>query len=256
MTTDVIAAEWAKLRTLRSTYYLLGAALLALPIGIALAMAITSSWDGASGVDRAHSASADSGAVVQPFLLFLVATLGALVITAEYGTRAIQASLVVVPRRGALLAGKAVVAGGVALVVGMAVAIGLTVAVRAVVGDRPAPINPWSSATQAFASAFATGLLAMVVALIALGLGAVLRSSAGTLVTMGALVFVLPVVTEFLPARWAAGISPLCLPNLPGILAGTTTDTWLSPAGAAAVLVAYPVLALGAGALAIGRRDA
>lgn len=253
--TDVIASEWTKVRTLRSTYYLLGAAVLALPVGIALCFALVSSWDSASAVDRAASVSADSGVVVQPFLLFLLATFGALVITAEYGTRAIQSSLTAVPDRRRLYLGKAVVVAGTALLVGSVVSGALTAVVRAVVGGRPAPINPWTSTSQAVLAALGAGLLAAVVALVGFGLGAVIRSSAGTLVALGALLFVLPVVVGFLPSGWADRIGPLCLTALPGVIAGTAPHPWLSAPGALAVMGGYVVVALGAGALTMGRRD-
>jgi ABC-2 type transport system permease protein len=96
----------------------------------------------------------------------------------------------------------------------------------------------------------------MVVGLVAFGLATVLRSSAGTLVSMTAALFVLPVIAMFLPAPWNDRVSAVLLPNLPEQLAATAPDAMLSPAGAAVVLLAYVALVVCVGTVVFSRRDA
>lgn len=256
---DVIASEWAKVRSLRSTYYLLGVTLLAIVVGAVLSMLIVTSWDQASTADKAHFPGADAGVVVLPFVLCVLAAFGGMVITGEYGSGMMRTSLVAAPQRRALLLGKAAVVAVVAFVVGQVVSFGITLIELAVIGNRPAPINPWPHGfASAAMPAFATGLLVAVVALVALGLGTVIRSTAGTLVTMITLLFILPSVVAFLPSPWDIRIAAVLPLNLATALANSTTtiSSPLSPLGAGLLMVGYVVVSLGAGAIAFTKRDA
>ncbi|WP_327636208.1 hypothetical protein OHB24_40180 [Kribbella sp. NBC_00482] len=88
-------------------------------------------------------------------------------------------------------------------------------------------------------------------ALVGLGLGAVLRSTAAAVVAL----FVLPGLTSFLPAPWGDRVRALVLPNLAEQVAGTGTGSVLEPVLAACVVAAYVLLAVGGGAIALLRRD-
>ena len=92
--------------------------------------------------------------------------------------------------------------------------------------------------------------------LIVLGLGFVLRSTAGALVTLCALLFVLPSLTLILPEPWNDRVYSVMLPSLAPQLSGEMSGTPLSPLQAGLVMLAYLVVALGAGALTLLRRDA
>jgi ABC-2 type transport system permease protein len=88
-----------------------------------------------------------------------------------------------------------------------------------------------------------------------MGLGAVLRSTAAALTTLGALVLVAPIFAHFLPTVWQLRLASILLPNLTPQLAGSDHPYLLSQGGAAAVTAAYVLLALGAGAISFSRRD-
>jgi hypothetical protein len=256
---DIIAGEWAKIRSLRSTYYLLGAALLAIVVGAVLSFLIVTSWDDSSATDKAHFPGADASIVVLPFVLCVVAAFGGLAITGEYGSGMMRTSLVAVPQRRALLWGKATVVAAVAFVLGQVVSFGITLIELPIVGDRPAPINPWPHGlASAAAPAFASGLLVAMVTLVALGLGAVIRSTAGMLVSMITLLYVLPSVVAFLPSPWDVRVAAVLPLNLATALASSaaTTNSPLSPTGAALLMVGYVAVALGAGAYVMSTRDA
>jgi hypothetical protein len=247
--TDLVASEWLKIRSVRSTYYVLAAAASAVLLGALLAFGAAAEWDSASPASRAGFQGADIGTVVLPLAQFCLAALGALAITAEYGTGMIRTSLVAVPRRARLLGAKAPIVAAVTLATGEAIAFATFFVGRVIIGDRhnaPVPSVP-----DAIPALLGSGLVMMVCGLVGLGLGAVIRSTAGTFIAMSALLFVLPMSAQFLPPPWDDRVSMLMLPNLAPADASS-----LSPPAALAALAAYGVIALAAGTLALTRRDA
>ncbi|SFB48637.1 hypothetical protein SAMN05216266_113180 [Amycolatopsis marina] len=254
--TDVVASEWAKLRTVRSTYYVLGAALVALALTSVIAFLMTADWDNSPPSEQAIFASADVGLLSTPFSMFCLAVLAGLAVAGEYGTGMIRTSLVAAPQRRTMMLARTVVLGGGALVAGQVLAWLSFLATWLIVGDRPRPISPWETPTDMIPLVVSHGLVVMVVALVAFGIATVLRSSAGTLVTMTALLFVVPVIAMFLPSSWRDRVSAVLLTNLPRQLAGEVPGALLSPVGAGVVLLVYVVLAVGVGTAVFSRRDA
>ncbi|MCP2170445.1 ABC-2 family transporter protein [Goodfellowiella coeruleoviolacea] len=252
----MIAAEWLKIRSVRSTHHILVALALAVLAGVAVASAMVADWDTSPPADQAVFGTANVGILTIPFAQFCLAALGGLAVTAEYGSGSIQPSLVAVPRRLALLAGKAVVVAAGTLVVGQLVAFVSFAATWLIVGDRPPPIAPWQpgAAADGIAVTLSAGLSLVVAGLVGLGIGTAVRSTAGMLVTVTALLFVLPSVVEFLPGPWGDRLGAVSLTNLVVELAGTLPDAPLSPVGALAALAGYVLLALGAGAVVLTRR--
>lgn len=256
---DIIGAEWAKVRSLRSTYYLLGAALLAIIAGPLLSFLMTSSWDQSSPADKAQFPGADASVVVVPFVLCVLAAFGGLVVTGEYGSGMMRTSLIAAPQRRIVLFGKTVVVAVTAFVLGQLISFAITLMELAIIGDRPAPINPWPHGfASAAMPAFASGLLVTMGGLIALGLGAMIRSTAGMLVSVITLFYVLPSVAGFLPSPWNIRVSAVMPLNLATALANSThtISSPLSPLGAGLLMIAYVAVALGCGALVISTRDA
>ena len=220
---------------------------------------MTSSWDQSSLADKAHFPGADASVVVMPFVLCALAAFGGIVITGEYGSGMMRTSLIAAPRRRTVLVGKAVVVGVISFVLGQVVSFGITLIELVIVGDRPAPINPWPHGLASAAMpAFATGLLVTVGALIALGVGAVIRSTAGMLVSMITLLLILPSIAGFLPNPWDIRVAAVLPLNLATALANSTAtiSSPLSPLGAGLLMIGYVVLALGAGSLVLSTRDA
>jgi ABC-type transport system involved in multi-copper enzyme maturation permease subunit len=253
--TDVLASEWLKLRTVRSTYYVLLAVLLLVALGAALTWAGVDGWDKLTPARRAHFQATPMEQVILPAVQFALAVLGALSITSEYATGMIRTSLTAVPGRRQLLAAKAVVAGSLALAAGLAAEFAMFFAGRLIIGNRPIPGNTGALIHQVPRVAF-LGLSVMVIALVALGLGTVLRSTAGALTSVAALLFVVPVLAHFLPAPWSQRIAAVLPSGLPLQLAHTASRAVLSPPWALAILIAYIAAALLAGASLIARRDA
>lgn len=184
-----------------------------------------------------------------------LAVLGVLAVTAEYGTGMIRTTLTALPRRGRLLAAKAVLVGGISWLAGTAAVVAAFLADKAIIGDRPIAGRSGPLAEE-LGRLLASGLGVAAFALVALGLGVVTRSTAGAIAGMAALWYVLPVVALNLPQPWGARLYSVLPSMLAAQAGGASTDGLLSPAAALAVMAAWPAAALGAAALALLRRDA
>ena len=252
---DVIASQWLALRSVRSTYWLLFSLVVALAGAWAVGTTMVSAWDAASAADKAVFESADMSVVIGPLAQLVLAILGALAVTAEYRTGSITTTLTAVPNRLRLLAAKTLVVAGVTGAAAVFVALVTAGLSLQIAGDRPPPIEPWESTGDAVTSGLAGVAVAVAAALVGVGLGAALRSSAGAIAAITGLLFVAPVVSVYLPSPWDERLFGVLLPSLVGQLTGAT-DYALGPVGAGVALLAYPVVALGAGALVLLRRDA
>lgn len=252
---DTIAEEWLKIRTVRSTAYLLLTVVLTLLGGALISYLMTAEWDRSTPEIKAAFSSADSSVMVTPFTQFCFGVLGVLAVTSEYANGAIRTALTAQPRRMTLMLAKVVVVGGSALVVGQAVSFLAYSSSALITGGRPAPIGV-EPLDVALPMLLANGASIGLVALVGLGLGLVFRSTAGALVTVCALMFVVPVVAMLLPAPWDYRISGVTLPYLAPQLAGIVDGAPLSQLGAGVAMVAYLVVALGVGAAVLTRRDA
>ncbi|MFJ3904778.1 ABC transporter permease [Streptomyces sp. NPDC090025] len=183
---DALASEWTKIRSVRSTMWTLGVAVL-LMVGIGLAVAAV-----------AANATSNEGAPAEETVLSLgffgmlpasicVITLGVLAISSEYGTGMIRTTLTACPSRGRVLAAKAIV---FFLLVFTTVTV-----VAGVVGALQVSIVDWTAPTadQWLRATVGTGLYMALLGLLAMGVGAVLRHSAGAIAAMVG-VLLLPLV--------------------------------------------------------------
>ncbi|MFD0903237.1 ABC transporter permease subunit [Actinomadura sediminis] len=254
-----IAAEWYKLRTVRST-----AAILAV-IGVAFLCCLLWSlyavryWDGLSAAERARLGAAPPTQFLTMALPVCGVVLGALTLTSEYATGMIRTTLTALPRRLPLLGAKALAAGGLIGAAGLVSIAAALLAGRAIAGGRPMPGFGGPLAEHA-ANAAAVAVTAAAITLMTLGLAALLRSTAATITTGMALMFVAPPLVRLLPAPWDDRVwllLPTGFPNQIAPLPGSAEGQDGMPAPvAAALLVAYVAVMLGAGAFAFARRDA
>src|ERR1700750_2382987 len=116
----VIASEFTKLRSVRSTYWTI-AALIIVSVGIAAIAGAASACDlhNNPGDKAGRDATQTSLIGFFEFGQLIIAVLGALAITSEYSTGMIRTSLTAMPRRGVLYSGKLIVFTGVTLVVSL-----------------------------------------------------------------------------------------------------------------------------------------
>ncbi|TMR89347.1 ABC transporter permease [Nonomuraea basaltis] len=255
----VLSSEWLKVRSVRSTYVILGLSLGAVLLGLALAVMAAGMYDNAPPDKRPSARIADLEEVVVIVPQLCMGILGTLAMTSEYVTGLIRTSLTVVPRRWPVLGAKATIAGTLGLLIGPATVFGTYLVSRWVLGDR------FSGAyTVSFLDRLplltATSLTVPVFALLGLGLGALLRSTAGAIAVLAGLVYVVPIIIGNIPEPWSERLGSVMIGALPRQITGdgnaaSVYGSLLSPAAAAAVLVAHAALPLVAAAWLIRRRD-
>jgi ABC-type transport system involved in multi-copper enzyme maturation permease subunit len=191
--------------------------------------------------------------------------------TAEYRRGLIRLTLAASPRRGRVLAAKAVVIGAVTFVAGLAGATAAFLLGERLLRSNGNYILPVSALTEVRVVAGTAAVLAVAAAL-ALALGAILRHGAGAVaVVIVAIVLPYFFTTGFsvLPAGladWLLRVTPAAgfaiqqsIPQYPQVTASYTPangDYPLAPWLGFAVLCAWAALALGVAAVLLRRRDA
>ncbi|MCK2219781.1 ABC transporter permease subunit [Actinomadura sp. ATCC 31491] len=256
---SVLAAEWLKVRSVRSTYVILGISMCTILLGLALAVGAAGAYDSAPVDKRPDARIADLEEVLVIVPQLCLGILGTLAVTSEYVTGLIRTSLTIVPRRWPVLAAKAAIIGTLGLVVGLVTVFGAYAVSRVVLGDR------FSGAyTVAFLDKLpiltVISLTVPVFALLGLGLGALLRSAAGAIAAIAGLVYVVPIIIGNIPEPWSERLGSIMIGALPHQIIGdgnasSVYGSLLSPAAATAVLVAYAALPLLAAVWTMRRRD-
>jgi ABC-type transport system involved in multi-copper enzyme maturation permease subunit len=218
---------------------------------------LVAQWDGISLKDRtvfdAASLSLTGGILAQ----LAIAVLGVLVITSEYGSGMIRTTFAAVPRRLRVLAGKSAVFGGVTLAVTGASCFGAFFIGQAILSSKGIGVGIGSP--DALRTVLGTALYLTILGLLALGIGALIRKTAGAISAVVGMIFVLPAVAGFLPSSMEA--IQKFLPSNAGqsILSGGTSQTgvdMLSPWVGLGVFGLYAVAALVAAGVLLVRRDA
>jgi ABC-2 type transport system permease protein len=250
-----LRSEFTKISSVRSTYFTLIAFFLA---GIGFAV-IAAAGNRANGGRAGFDATAMSLHGVVNVGELIIVVIGALVITSEYGTRMISTSLTAMPRRGVLYAAKIAVLACVTFAVALVMAFASFFAGQAVLGSSHGGAS--IASPDALRSVLLAAVFVTCCALLAFGLGAVIRYTAGAVTTLFGLVFVIPLLAQVLPTGWFQGVARW-LPGGPAlnpIIATTTApnQTYLfGPYGELAVFAGYAAVALIAGFLLFRRRDA
>jgi ABC-2 type transport system permease protein len=250
----VAQMEWQKLRTVRSTWYLL-AVFAAAMIGLAVLVLSHANYPQLSAAGRASfDPTSDAFLGLVPGQL-LLGTLGLLAITTEFSSGMIRATFAAAPSRPLVLAAKAVVLGAVTLAVGEISAFAAFVAGQAVL-RAPAP-HATLGQPGVLRAVLMTGAYPALIAVISLGVGAVIRHTAGAICALVGMVFVLPVL--FAPL--SPSVQHTAQKFLPDLMRNSLTGVkpvahLLSPWLTFGLLCAYAVAAVAAGAWALARRDA
>ncbi|MGR6922778.1 ABC transporter permease [[Actinomadura] parvosata] len=251
----VLSSEWLKLRSVTSTYHAVGAAALTVALGIAWTLYVSALAD-ERGMLRA--AAPEQGFL--PLIQMSLAVLGVLAITSEYATGMIRTSLVTVPNRSTLFLAKAGIVGMTTFVAAHAILLLTYATSRQIASGRHLGFNDVSFSHD-LPVLLASGMSVTALALVGLGLGAAVRSTAGTVMSVVTLLFVLPGIATYLPPPWNTRISTILLPSLVPQIAGQRLssrlgDGFLAPWAALAMLLAYPLVALAIGYYRLKRKDA
>lgn len=249
---SVAAMEWRKLRTVRSTWYVL-ASFSAAMIGLAVLVLSHEGYARMSAVDRASFDPVHDCFIGLVLGQLLLGVLGVLTITTEFSSGMIRATFAAVPRRPLVLAAKATVLGAVTLAVGEFTAFAAFLAGQAAL-QAPAP-HAALGQPGVLRAVLLAGAYPGLIALISLGIGALIRHTAGAI---GAVVGVLFVLPFLFVTPWLQDTSQNFLPHpMVNVLTMVTPPSGTLPDGVIfALLCGYAAAALVAGASSLTRRDA
>ncbi len=254
----VLRAEWIKLRSLRSTWYsLLACVLIVDGLGTLFAALHAHRMQQNTGPGgRVIGLDTTQVSLRGVFLAQLaIGVLGVLVITGEYATGMIRSSIAAVPHRQPVLIAKAAVFAVVCFIVSLAATFsGFLLGQQAQASTHAQANLATPGAIRAIVGA---AVYLTLIGLLAVGLGFLIRSTAGAIATLFGIVLVAPLLASALPAPYSTDVSKY-LPLNAGSQIITTINpdpTLLAPWTGIAVAAAYSIVALAAGALVLERRD-
>jgi ABC-2 type transport system permease protein len=244
----VIRMEWRKLRSVRSTWWTL-AVFAAGMVGIAILVGLKAPAHPAADYDPTEEGFA--GLAIGQLAL---GTLGVLALSTEFTSGSIRATFAAVPRRGWVLAAKAAVITAVTLGAGEVLAFASFAAGQAAVPH--ADLHAALGQPGVLRAVLMAGAYPALIALIGLGLAALIRHTAGAIAAVVGVVFVLPLILLPLGQHNAA------MKFLPEMIAENSLGAVkpvadsLSAWAGLAVLCLYAAVVLAAGGWALARRDA
>jgi ABC-type transport system involved in multi-copper enzyme maturation permease subunit len=184
-----------------------------------------------------------------------ICVLGVMVITTEYSTGMIRASLLAEPRRWRMLVAKSAVFGLVVLVVGEAVAFS-SYAIGSRILHSKAPVS--LDDPGVLRAVIGGGLYLSVLGLFALAIGAIVRHTAGSITGVIGFILVLSPLAQLLPGEIGRYVHAY-LPSEAGQLiayAHTPPDGVLSPWQGFGVFCLWTAVLLAIATYLLERRDA
>ncbi|MBF0689690.1 MAG: ABC transporter permease subunit [Cellulomonas sp.] len=266
----VVASEWTKLASLRSTWW-------TLVVTVGVAGVLTYLGASASSADTGFDPLAD---VTTGLLLAQIGplVLGVLAGAGEFRTGAFRSTFTTVPRRSPVIAAQAVVMAGFGLVLGVLTALAGVVAVLPVGAAHGVPVDPTAGATPGVLLGIV--LLMAGFALLGLAIGTLLRRTTPAVVTALVVVLVLPMMTMMVgdpavggaaepgfaddaaPVVTVAGAIGAFLPGNAAQLMAMPASSGpmpgapdLGPVGGGLVLAAWVLVLLGAATVRLRTRD-
>lgn len=188
--TDSLRAEWTKLRTQTTTAWLLFGAVAAI-VGISAAAGASAHESGI-----VHAGDATRLSLVGVYLgQVVIATLAVIAITEEYSSGMMRVTLAAMPRRVSVLAAKAINLSALTMIAGALAVVGSLLVGRLMFpGDGLDPAHGYTLVSLGSAAtlraAGGTVIYLMLIALLSLGLAAVIRDTAVSIGAVVGLLFV------------------------------------------------------------------
>ena len=252
---DVLTSEWIKLRSVRSTYLvLLFAAAATVAVGYLITHADATHWPTMNAAARAAFDPVSDSFAGLGLAELAFGALGVLAISSEYTTGLIRATFAAVPRRRTVIAAKAAVVGVVTLLAGELITFATFFTGQWVLSAQH--LNVTLAHPGALRGVLAAGFYLAVMAWVGIGLGAVIRHTAGAITALVGVVFLLPTIINALPAPWDARIGRFDVGQAAQQMIAQHPHAGYFSVGASFLIVAaYAAMALAAAALVITRRD-
>jgi ABC-2 type transport system permease protein len=253
----VLRSEWTKFRTLRSTTWtlLIGAGLM-IGLGGLICVATLGMYADPAAAALGHLNAVSTSLIGVTFAQLAIGVLGVLLISGEYSTGLIRASLTAVPRRLPVLWGKLVVFAGAVFTVSL---IGSAISFfvgQAVLSGHQLGVS--IGAPGAVRSVIGAALYVTVAGLIGVTLGALFRNTAAGISTFVAAFYIVPPLLELLPTRIAYHVVPYLPSNAGQAIYRNTAGLphWLGPWAGFGLLCGYAVVLIAAAAWRLVRTDA
>ena len=250
---NIARSEWTKLRTVRSTYWTAAVAVLATvaagPLICARLAWLLNHGQAQPGDFDPTTTSLDGFYLAQ----LAAGALGVLVISSEFGTGMIRATLTAVPQRIAVLAGKAAVFTTATLALGEIMAFAAFGAGQAFLAHANAGVS--LADPDVFRAVAGAGLYLAAVGLLGFALGALIRHTAGALSAFFAVLFAPSIIVDILPTSWHTAINYMPANAGSQIFAVQQTGGALPPWTGLGLLFLYVALLLLAAAVLMQRRD-
>jgi ABC-2 type transport system permease protein len=260
MTAGLLAAEWTKIRSIRSTVWsLLAFVVVAIGFSTLVATVVSNDWDKPGPHPNQVTLHTDPTALIfgSGFGIgqLAICVLGVIVISSEYSSGTVRASLLAVPRRLPMLAAKAIVFALLDLVASAITVFAVFFISTAILRSHVSITLSQPGVARADIGAI---LYLTVLGLFALGIGGLIRHTAGAIASVIALVLVVPPLISLIPGTVANHIHGY-LPSVAGELVGQTAQQpsdVLSPWQGFGVFCIWTAAVLGACGYLLVRRDA
>lgn len=276
----IVRSEWIKLRSLRSTFWCY-VIVVVLTIGLAALIAAVIPTDSVAGQTTGTDAGEASGAasalasanaswltittIGVSFGQLVIAVLGALVITGEYGTGMIRSTFTAVPARLPALAAKTLVFAVVTFVVTLAALVIAALLAAPILDGRG--IHPDLGDSGVWLALVGGAGYLTLLGVLSLAIGLIIRVSAGAIATALGLILVVPIIFNILAsvtrAQWPQNVAAFLPSSAGGRLyayqpTGGTANGLLTLDGwqGLLVLAAWCVVAAVIGGILVKRRDA
>ena len=253
---NVLTSEWIKLRSVRSTFLiLLFAAVAAVGVGYLVAHAEANHRSAMTAAEKAVNDPVRNSFSGWGLAELAFGALGVLAISSEYTTGLIRTTFAAVPRRRAVLAAKSAVVGVITLLAGELIAFATFFAGQW--AQSAHHLNVTLAHPGTLRGVLAAGFYLAVTAWVGLGLGAIIRHTAGAITAMAGVVLLLPQIVSALPVPWDVRIGKYTL----GVAAQQTISQhpqagYFSAGPSFIIVLAYAAAAIAAAAFVITRRDA
>ena len=248
-----LATEWVKLRTLRSTWLTLLAAVIGMAgLGLLVSALTNNRFNHMDPGELAHFDPIGRSLAGVNLAQLAIGVLGVLLVTGEYGTGMIRSTFAAIPTRLPVLWAKALLFATVTFTIMLPSAFVAFLGGQQLLGAHGTTL----SAPHALRAVFGTVLYLTAVAVLAVALGFLVRSTAGGIAALFGILLVLPGIGNALPADWQTNV----LPYLPSRAGGALYDLHPDPGTLApwtgfGVLCLWVAVALVAAAVVLRRRD-
>ena len=190
---------------------------------------------------------------------FVIGVLGVLFLSSEYSTGQIRSTMAAMPRRGIVLAAKAIVLGGVGLVLGEALSFSTYFLGHFILSGQASQIT--LAQPGVLRALIESGVDLAIVGLIGLGIASIVRSSAASLSIFTSIMLVLTVVLFALPGPIVHLTSRFLPANISSTVFASTTPSQLqgtplfSPLIGLLLVALYAFVLMGVGSWLMTRRD-